>query len=486
MKKTLSAFLAVLTLLTTLLASCSEQASDDTAVSDNGNSTADISEETIASETEPALAEYDFGGQEIRFFVWDKSELSKTEETGDFLDDAIYRKNRKIEEDYNVKFSFTDFAHDTTTKGWNSYYTVLESSILAGDNSINIAGGYASRLINAVTITANGLFHDLASFPEIDFTADHWNGKALENIMLGNKLYFASGNISHDFYDMAVAMIFSKKLFSDYGMDNIYDIVSEGSWTFDELKRLSKNGVKDVNNDGIFDENDSYGYVTGWNFPVDALSPAFGVELIKKDADGNPYIVGMNDKMASVAYEIKEFLFGSSNALWVSDADSVEVFRDHRAVISACTMRYVQSMRDVDFDLGIIPYPKWNEEQEDYRSYVVFSDTTAYVVPITADGTAECAVLEALSYYGAQNILPEYFEVQLKGKTSRDNDSEAMLDIIYSTIIYDTAALYSTALGTPHLYLRNMFRKNTELVSSWASSENNYIKKLEILVDALN
>ena len=47
------------------------------------------------------------------------------------------------------------------------------------------------------------------------------------------------------------------------------------------------------------------------------------------------------------------------------------------------------------------------------------------------------AVMEAMASYGYNNVVPEYYEVALKRKTSRDSDSEEMLDLIFAARTVD-------------------------------------------------
>jgi nitroreductase len=47
------------------------------------------------------------------------------------------------------------------------------------------------------------------------------------------------------------------------------------------------------------------------------------------------------------------------------------------------------------------------------------------------------ALLEAMSSYGYTNVIPEYYEIALKRRTSRDEESSAMLDLIFATRTYD-------------------------------------------------
>ena len=46
-------------------------------------------------------------------------------------------------------------------------------------------------------------------------------------------------------------------------------------------------------------------------------------------------------------------------------------------------------------------------------------------------------IMEAISCENQKNLIPAYFEVGLKGKITRDTESEEMLNIVYDTRAYD-------------------------------------------------
>ena len=54
-------------------------------------------------------------------------------------------------------------------------------------------------------------------------------------------------------------------------------------------------------------------------------------------------------------------------------------------------------------------------------------------------------ILEAMAYESEQTVLPAYYEVMLKTKVSRDEQSSAMLDLILDHLVFD---LGDTLLGT--------------------------------------
>jgi hypothetical protein len=93
-------------------------------------------------------------------------------------------------------------------------------------------------------------------------------------------------------------------------------------------------------------------------------------------------------------------------------------------------------MRNTDVDFGILPYPKYDDTQERYYSRVSYYNPT--LVPKTnSDLEFTGCILEALMCESENTVVPAYYEIALKTKYSRDDESSAMLDFIFSTRVVD-------------------------------------------------
>lgn len=97
---------------------------------------------------------------------------------------------------------------------------------------------------------------------------------------------------------------------------------------------------------------------------------------------------------------------------------------------------YIQQLRSMETDFGIIPYPKFDEEQERYYSRVSYYN--APIVPVTnqnAEFTG--ALLEYFNYASSLTVIPAYRDTVLYGKVIRDEESSDMLDIIFDARVVD-------------------------------------------------
>ena len=93
------------------------------------------------------------------------------------------------------------------------------------------------------------------------------------------------------------------------------------------------------------------------------------------------------------------------------------------------------------------------------------------------------AVIEALAYYGKKEITPAYYEVNLKGKYFRDEESAEMLDLIFETRFFDVGMYYQLG-GYNERVITMMQQNDTDFASMYAKNEKMANKILQKINDA--
>ncbi len=474
MKKTL---LTLVLLAAMLLASCSQ-------ASDGGNTdTSATSGETTTAETMP-IEIVDLGGETISILLNEGfDQLSAETETGDIINDAVYQRNSLVEEKFNVEFKFDSrpgYAGD-----YVNWLGVINACIASGDNTYQLVGGYGYRY---TADTLGGSYYNLNDNKYIDFSQPWWPSKVMDAANIGDNLYVAVGNIDPGYYDTMMVLYFNKVLADSLGVNNFYKDVNNGVWTLDKLIEVAKSTTVDADGNGTFDEKDQYGYVSDKSILLDPFFTSCGVQITDKDSDGLPVLLGLTDRYVEVQNRVNDFI-NNSSVVYTGSESKGNIFRGSRALILPQAIRTSHTLRDMEDDFGIIPYPKLNEEQSNYRTHCLITDCNGYAIPITADADMVGCVLEALAYYGYNDILPEYFERALKTKSARDDESAEMLDLIYNSIEIDFTQFYSFCFGdqkSPSMLLRMVTRNNsTDIASAWAKDQELYDLTMEMIIDTL-
>jgi len=428
MKKILIIFL-----LMTLLISCatgeSGEAKSTTAV--------EVTEETTTAVTEgPGTYKHnlnlDYDGTEFTIYGFENinvhSESISKEETGDTLNDALYNRTMLIEEAFNITIT-------EVLSGENE--NAVKNSILAGDDTYDLA---TVRCTAALTFYKENLIIPFSDIDTIDLTRPYWEAATNESLTIGNVAYIAVGSYNIPNYDLAYALLFNKTMMEANSLGNLYSTVSDGKWTIDAMSGLMKQAVRDLNGDGTMTIDDQWGYTS---HPKQVLSNfwiAAGEKSIKKDADDMPYIAMKEERFVSVIEKAfaatrdddKSFIIEGSD---VPD-EAIKLFSEGRSLFMDISFFYIERMRSSDAEFGIIPYPKYDEVQENYYSRISYYIPT--VIPSSvSDAEMSGAILEALNCESANIVLPKYFDIMLKTKYSRDEESAAMLDLIFARRIID-------------------------------------------------
>jgi hypothetical protein len=148
------------------------------------------------------------------------------------------------------------------------------------------------------------------------------------------------------------------------------------------------------------------------------------------------------------------------------------MFPNNQALFWSEVVHWATILRDMDADFGIIIHPKWDENQTGYHNYVFPPPVMG--VPVTApDIDRTGMILEALCYESTETVIKAYYDVLLKTKISRDNESEKMLDIMFRNRWYNLSNIfYSSELYSP---LNTLSKNSSADRVSWIERQENRI-----------
>jgi hypothetical protein len=123
-------------------------------------------------------------------------------------------------------------------------------------------------------------------------------------------------------------------------------------------------------------------------------------------------------------------------------------------IVSGMIGDAVKHYRSAEIAYGLLPYPKYDNNQTNYRS---FANDEFFVVPITSSDSSRTGLLiEALAAEGYKQIYPAYYEVALKKKYMHDDESIQILDIIVNSRNIAFSYTYDNWQGYGHM-LNDLF-----------------------------
>ena len=161
----------------------------------------------------------------------------------------------------------------------------------------------------------------------------------------------------------------------------------------------------------------------------------------------------------------------------------VEMFQGDRALMMWIRLRDVEDLRSMEADFGILPMPKYEESDNSYRSAVNSYVGTMTCIPQTNyDPDMTGYFIEALALESHYTVIPEYYNINLQGKISRDEESREMLDLIFSNRHYDLGEIYDPGNFANTLIFMTMDGKR-DIASLWAKQEKSVTRNLEKLLE---
>jgi len=218
---------------------------------------------------------------------------------------------------------------------------------------------------------------------------------------------------------------------------------------------------------------------------------AFDLSIIEKDANGIPQFSLDQEKYTTIVEKLVSYF---NDAVYVYDTTEggtgdvdqdwvTAMFADNRMLFSQLRILHTDQLRDMESDYALIPLPKYNEEQENYHTFV--HDQYSIVgIPLSVQNPAMAsAVLEAMAAESYRHVSPAYYDLVLNGKYIRDPNSAEMLDIAMAGIKIDFGWIYSAKLGgISSQLLRNVVKSRSANVASTLKARE---KQMNVLLTKL-
>lgn len=426
----------------------------------------EIPHETLVPEDTRAavsdnLPDMDYNGKKFNFLCRTSQlyEYNVEEENGEIVNDALHRRNKTVEERFNVNINTIDM--DGSWGNMQGFKNTISNSAMSGDGEYDLVEGD----VVIVDLLGKGYFVNLLDSPYINVEKPWWARSSVEALNVGGVLEFIAGDYSLLLWEGLCVVFFNKKLVADYAIESPYELVKSGKWMLDAVERLSKDIYEDLNGDGKSGPEDLYGLLTTNGNMIDNFQISCDLRLAAKDEDGFPMFANpVDEHSVSVAQKIFDlvhrqgvFMFDENR---IKDIHEV-MFMEDRGLFYTSFLRDAQAFRAMETDFGILPYPKYDEAQKEYKT-LSRAGSAAFAIPVTVkDREFAEIILEALCAESYRKVIPAYYDVALKYKYARDDDSSEMLDIIREGIEYDFANIALDYTEWVMLELRSMVSGKT-------------------------
>lgn len=485
MKKVTSITAAIL--LVSLLMSCNENVAEMTGTSDQVGESA----ETTTAAEGYVYPDKDYGGYDFRILNFDEFwdcyvRIDIPEQTGEVVDDMVYKRNRGIEDRFKINIKEISQPFD-----WAGGAKLLSSTVMAGEDAYDAAFLTISYSPGVIT---DGYLVDLNSIPEIHLDKEWWDSVLNSEMWLNGKMYAAATPLQLSSLDLTWVLLFNKDILTSYDLEYPYDLVREGKWTMDEMNGyLTK--ITNLNGDDSFtySENGNAVYgIAGHDTGSYMFLVGGGEYFIKHDDAGSLVYESPDERFYDVIDKVAQLYSTKDGKVLIDSRDQFteaggyyNLFYSGRAGFLTTELKGTKVMRSLETDYGILPTPKFDENQKDYITYAS-ENIMRCVVPVTVGDLSRTGViLDALSYESYRDVLPLYYGQTISQKGLRDDDSIEMLNIINETRVSESGLIFGLTSGLVDSLKNSIKLGKGDFASIIARNEPGVIKNLDKLMESI-
>ena len=419
------------------------------------NTDADIPDgekiETDKLEVSDDLPEREFGGYNFKFYTNENTDygnfyeiFAPESEIGEVVSDAVYKRNRTVEARFNINILTVSSGSDQS-----AHVNAVKKTLNAGDLSFDVAFVHC---VWGPNLTIEGYACNLLEVPQFNFDKPWWQKQTIDELSLNGKMYLGSNSIFYSGLASSKVVYFNKDKIAEYGLEMPYQTALDGKWTMDRMIAATKDIYTDLNGDGKKDKNDFYGYVTFGNH--NGFWTSCDIPILEKGGGDILKIVVNNERTITLVEKIYDWYYGSKGVLITGEPEHQDIFANGQALYAFGRMRdAVKKYRASEINYGILPLPKFDDNQPTYR---VFSVDEFFIIPsmmsVDPDAMERTGIiLEAMSAEGYKKIIPAYYEIALKNKYLLDEESVEVLDMITKYRTINFAWVYDNWEGFGHM-----------------------------------
>ncbi len=448
-------FAMMLALLLPLLCACASGSGETSSVV-SAHSQTPSQTESDNGDIRPEIIDLD--GREINVYCWDWGATSasiqgytgeilySTDENATAVDTAKKAVIDTVESEYNCTISGT--LENSTT-----FLQTVQNMVTSGTFSYDIIFQSSSFCASMV---ANDLLTDLNTVSTLHLENSWWDQNAVEQLSIGNRLFYVNGDIN-TYDDLGTwCVLFNKTLKENLGItEDFYQMVKDGTWTLDNFIELCQGITTDSNGDGTINEFDRWAFGTEtYNIFVQVLGG--GLHAVEKDDNDLPFFTVKNHATQTYSALDKIINFYNSGEVMVANGGkysqyaspweetTIKAFTEGRELFFMCGLINVAGFRSMEDEFGILPIPKTFADQDSYYHTVSAGNSSYMAIPYGVPNVEELGVvIEAIAMKSQEWVTPEFYDIQLKYRDARDDDSAEMLDLIFATRSFDLGPIYN-------------------------------------------
>ena len=448
--------------------------------------------------------DFDFEGENINILVRNHTLSSREwykETAEDELDEAVAMRNTAVETSLNLYVTYELVPYENYNFFADIFNSIIVDDIVSDLHYYDIAANFASSGAYPVVRDCAANLNDKETFPYFDFSLPCWNQSIVNNTTINDRLHYVSGDLNLSMFDAAMIIWYNKDLYdlkkepTDH--DNIQDLAIAGNWTYQDLYVWASRLYKDSNGTVGREADDTYALSIAHSNrstpnPHDAIPYAWDLDFVITNNDGTHSFNFIQNKKAEEALLKFRALIDAHGTYQNGGVDNFAaghyIFWTGAIYPSEDTNITIREMEDI---YGILPWPKYDINQEKYGTtvqdcYTLMTALNHAESSIPTKGKAVSAYLQLATEVSYTNVRGYYFNRIIKPKFFGTDDSEgtvtksfALFEIIVDNIELDFWTVYSPQLNDVAWLWRSAVSDTKSLEQLYLDEEERYQTAIE-------
>jgi hypothetical protein len=325
---------------------------------------------------------------------------------------------------------------------------------------------------------------------DMDLEQDWWDAGTLD-FALDGRVFFMDGSFNIVDDDVTFVFMFNKELRTEYQIANPYETVKAGDWTLEYFNSVVSQ-LATENGDGMWDENDTYGFSTPGSIGNTFFYGA-GLKYVEnsRDMDVPELVLDKKMEQALNVLDMARSIIQENNSTYVAphgqEGLSRDVFIQGRSLFYCEAASYLRGLNaNMEREYGVVPVPKYNKEQANYTTWRHSIGSTLSIPTTVAKGDMEqfAMVLETYALLSQKLVRPAYYDTMLTTRNVQDVESSEMLDLIFLNRTYDMA-MYFTDLGFNGLFEQAALNSGNTFTSSYQANSKKFDRQIASILRKL-
>ncbi len=341
-------------------------------------------------------------GYEFTVIDFDSGRWNK-DQSGSPYADAWVQILDEVEALYNCKITRME------SMAPGDMFNVIQPEVAAG-------GKYADLVVT--TQWAYGYFlggdimMDLNKL-NVNWDNPWWNQNVRQMATFGGATKVGGGSFIFDTAQTWM-LYYNDTVWKQCGFEDPYKLIEEGRWTQDKFAEYCLKAKKDMDGSGVVDSaDDRWGLIAADGDFCRAWYMGLGGKYFTTDENGHVVLACNNERTYSIIEKMSKMKKQDksiSTYKYADEASKITDFINGKALFYAY-MPGIKGLRDMEDDWGVMPLPKYDENQTEYMSGVDHNAAVFGVTNANTDIENVSVVLEALGRHAQilENIYwPDY------------------------------------------------------------------------------